>query len=96
VVVEAVSSLDGVVEAIRWTGDGYARGLQWHPEFHHGRNNLIDSAPIMLDFLQAAAETAMRKLDDPACPDRRPPRAPLRLRADRQAATTAQSSASPK
>uniref|UniRef100_A0A6I9QLR9 Uncharacterized protein LOC105037877 n=1 Tax=Elaeis guineensis var. tenera TaxID=51953 RepID=A0A6I9QLR9_ELAGV len=58
-VVEAVSTLDGMVEAIRWTGDAYARGVQWHPEFHHGRHALADSSPIMLDFLEASREAAM-------------------------------------
>jgi putative glutamine amidotransferase len=33
-VVEAVSSDDGVAEAIRWTGASYIAAVQWHPEFH--------------------------------------------------------------
>ncbi|HRO59468.1 MAG TPA: gamma-glutamyl-gamma-aminobutyrate hydrolase family protein [Burkholderiaceae bacterium] len=53
-VVDARSSADGIVEAIRWRGSGYAVGLQWHPEFHGGVQELLDSAPIMLDFLEAA------------------------------------------
>jgi putative glutamine amidotransferase len=52
--IEATSAVDGVVEAIRWTGPGYARGLQWHPEFHSRRDHLLSSAPVMLDFLHAA------------------------------------------
>lgn len=52
--VEAMSAADGVIEAIRWTGPGYARGLQWHPEFHTRRDHLLSSAPVMLDFLRAA------------------------------------------
>lgn len=55
--VEAVATEDGVVEAIRWTG-GYARGLQWHPEFHGRRPGLLSSAPVMTDFLRAAWERA--------------------------------------
>jgi len=59
-VVEALSTLDGVIEAVRWTGPSYARGLQWHPEFHADRATLLASAPVMLDFLQACA----RRLED--------------------------------
>ncbi|AKJ30285.1 gamma-glutamyl-gamma-aminobutyrate hydrolase family protein [Caldimonas brevitalea] len=81
--VEAVSSVDGVVEAIRWTGEGYARGVQWHPEFHRERHALADSSPIILDFLNEARAAALARLPDPDCPDRRPPRAPLALAVDR-------------
>lgn len=51
-VVEAQSS-DGIIEAVRWKGAGYVAGFQWHPEFHLGDPELLDSAPIMLDFLAA-------------------------------------------
>jgi putative glutamine amidotransferase len=78
-VVEAVSTLDGLVEAIRWTGDAYAHGVQWHPEFHHGRDALADSSPIMLDFLQASRTAALQRLDAGMEPDPRPPWPPLRL-----------------
>ncbi len=78
-VVEAVSTLDGLVEAIRWTGDAYARGVQWHPEFHHGRDALADSSPIMLDFLQASRTAALLRLDEGLEPDPRTPWPPLRL-----------------
>jgi putative glutamine amidotransferase len=78
-VVEAVSTLDGMVEAIRWTGDSYARGVQWHPEFHHGRDALADSSPIMLDFLEASRAAALQRLADGREPDPRLPLAPLRL-----------------
>lgn len=81
IVVEAVSSLDGLVEAIRWTGEAYARGVQWHPEFHQGRHALIDSSPIMLDFLEASRAEAMRRFDAGLELDPRPPRAGLRLMA---------------
>lgn len=53
-VVDARSSVDGIVEAIRWRGSGYALGVQWHPEFHPGAEGLLDSSPILLDFLAAA------------------------------------------
>lgn len=78
-VVEAVSTLDGLVEAIRWTGDAYARGVQWHPEFHHGRHALADSSPIMMDFLQASRDEALRRFDAGLELDPRPPRAALKL-----------------
>jgi len=77
--VEAVSTIDGIIEAIRWTGNGYARGVQWHPEFHRDRSALADSAPIMLDFLNEAREAALDRLNDDDCPDRRLPRPPVRL-----------------
>jgi putative glutamine amidotransferase len=77
--VEAVSTLDGLVEAIRWSGDSYARGVQWHPEFHHGRDALADSSPIMLDFLEASRAAALQRLADGREPDPRLPLAPLRL-----------------
>lgn len=78
-VVEAVSTLDGLIEAIRWTGDAYARGVQWHPEFHHGRHALADSSPIMLDFLHASRTAALARLDAGREPDPRVPRSPSRL-----------------
>lgn len=51
--VEAQSG-DGIIEAIRWRGSGYVAGCQWHPEFHHSGADLLDSSPIVLDFLAAA------------------------------------------
>lgn len=54
--VEARSPEDDVVEAIRWTGAGYVLGLQWHPEFQSGGDaGLLDSSPVMEEFLEAAA-----------------------------------------
>ncbi len=78
-VVEAVSTIDGMVEAIRWVGDSYARGVQWHPEFHGGRDGLADSSPIMLDFLEASRTAALKRLDAGLEPDLRVPMAPLRF-----------------
>lgn len=85
--VEAVSDLDGIVEAIRWTGPGYAIGVQWHPEFHLGRQALGDSAPIMLDFLNVARQAALERLHGPRVPpaDAREPRLPVLLPQDRVA-----------
>ena len=60
-VVEAVSTLDGMVEAIRWTGDAYARGVQWHPEFHPpGAAHLLDCTPVLDRFLLRARERSRR------------------------------------
>lgn len=63
-VVEAVCPQDGVIEAIRGTGQGFVLGLQWHPEFHllpaEARQGLIDSGPVMEAFLQASRERADR------------------------------------
>jgi putative glutamine amidotransferase len=53
--VEAWSEPDGVVEAIRGTGKGYVFAVQWHPEFHHPSDRgVLDSAPILEQFLEAA------------------------------------------
>jgi putative glutamine amidotransferase len=53
-VVEARATGDGIVEAIRWTGAGYMFGCQWHPEFHEGGGDALDSGVVMRDFLEAA------------------------------------------
>lgn len=52
--VEAVSSEDGVVEAIRYTGNAWIAGVQWHPEFHRPELGVIDDTPLLRDFLAAA------------------------------------------
>lgn len=55
VVVEAMSSDGLIVEAIRWTGNSFVHGVQWHPEFHspeHG--HLLDSGPLLAEFLRQA------------------------------------------
>jgi len=53
-VVEAVSSDDGVIEAVRWTGPSYVAAVQWHPEFHDWtRGDLLAGDPLLADFLQA-------------------------------------------
>jgi putative glutamine amidotransferase len=56
-VIEARSPDDGVVEAIRWNGPSLVVGVQWHPEFHTGTGSgLLDSGPIMAEFLAAARD----------------------------------------
>ncbi len=48
---------DGVVEAIRGSGDGFLLGVQWHPEFHDGSDpRLLPADTLMQAFLDAAAE----------------------------------------
>lgn len=55
-VVEAVSDSDGIIEAIRMRGQCYVTAFQWHPEFHAGTSGLLDSGPILDDFLAASKE----------------------------------------
>ena len=55
--VEARSSEDGLVEAIRHAGDGYLVGVQWHPEFlDHTDPELLDGTPLIEEFLKAARQ----------------------------------------
>lgn len=51
--VEARSSDDGVVEAIRMKGKGYVCAVQWHPEFHGGREGFLDGGKLLDEFLAA-------------------------------------------
>jgi putative glutamine amidotransferase len=54
-VVEARAP-DGVVEAIRSTRHPFVVGVQWHPEFHDGRDpQLMDRTPLMHAFLSACS-----------------------------------------
>ena len=55
--VEARSPADGVIEAIRHTGGEWVAAVQWHPEFHKPEYGVVDDAPILKDFLDAAART---------------------------------------
>ena len=45
---------DGVIEAVRGTGPSYVCAVQWHPEFHGGRDGLLDGGPLLDEFLKAA------------------------------------------
>lgn len=53
--VEARCPDDQVIEAVRWRGPSYVAAVQWHPEFHKPvEQGVIDDAPILKDFLDAA------------------------------------------
>ena len=57
--VEARCPVDGIVEAVRFRGDGskdpYVMGVQWHPEFQQtSETDLIATAPLVGEFLDAA------------------------------------------
>lgn len=61
VVIEARSTEDGVIEAMRIECAAWVRGVQWHPEFtpYEPRDGeeapaLLDRAPLLASFLQAA------------------------------------------
>lgn len=54
--IEARSTEDGIVEAIRSTGSGFVAGVQWHPEFHSVNPGLLSGEPLMEGFLAAARE----------------------------------------
>ena len=52
---EALCPEDGMVEAVRWRGNSFVAGVQWHPEFHEPDHPLtLDDRPILQDFLAAA------------------------------------------
>lgn len=52
--IEARSPEDGVIEAIRHRALPYVAAVQWHPEFHRPEQNVLDDAPLLADFLDAA------------------------------------------
>ncbi len=53
--VEAWSLPDRIPEALRWSGDSYVFGVQWHPEFQDpARGDLLGTQPILDEFLTAA------------------------------------------
>jgi putative glutamine amidotransferase len=58
-VVEARSVEDDIVEAIRMNGTSYVCAVQWHPEFHGGRDGFLDGRPLADEFL-AAVRRAVR------------------------------------
>jgi putative glutamine amidotransferase len=54
-VVEARCPDDQLIEAVRWRGPSFVAAVQWHPEFHRpAEQGVIDDAPILQDFLNAA------------------------------------------
>jgi putative glutamine amidotransferase len=59
-VVEARCPDDQLIEAVRWRGPSYLAAVQWHPEFHQPtEQGVIDDAPILKDFLDAARAARM-------------------------------------
>ena len=53
--VEARCPDDRMIEAVRWHGPSFVAAVQWHPEFHDPADrSVIDDAPILKDFLDAA------------------------------------------
>ena len=61
-VLEARSPIDLVPEGIRHTGHRFVMGVQWHPEFHglgfDAADTVLDSGPLMMDFLKVALRRA--------------------------------------
>jgi gamma-glutamyl-gamma-aminobutyrate hydrolase PuuD len=56
--VEAVSAVDGLIEAVRYRRSPFVVGVQWHPEFHRaGGPELLDCTPLLDAFLRTARET---------------------------------------
>ena len=56
--IEAVSSSDGIIEAVRYRKAPFVVGVQWHPEFHRaGGEELLDCTPLLDTFLRVARET---------------------------------------
>ena len=52
--VEARSVPDGLIEAVRSSGPSYLCAVQWHPEFHGGRDGFLDGGLLLDEFLEAA------------------------------------------
>jgi putative glutamine amidotransferase len=59
-VVEGRCPEDGMIEAIRHTGDTYVAAVQWHPEFHRPGQGTLDDTPLLTDFLEAARAATLR------------------------------------
>ena len=58
--VEALSPVDGLIEAIRRPGVGFMAAVQWHPEFHRRSEGTLDDTPMMTDFLAATERAKSR------------------------------------
>jgi putative glutamine amidotransferase len=62
IAVEAFSVPDEIVEGIRWQGESYVVGVQWHPEFHDPADpTLLDGDSLLASFL-AEAEAARERV----------------------------------
>jgi putative glutamine amidotransferase len=59
-VVEARCPSDGMIEAIRHTGQRWVAAVQWHPEFHKPELGTLNDDPILNDFLDAARAARTR------------------------------------
>jgi len=58
-VAEAYAESDRVIEAVRWQGNGYVFGVQWHPEFlRAGDETVLDPTPILDEFLTVVRKRA--------------------------------------
>jgi putative glutamine amidotransferase len=58
--VEALAVPDDIIEAIRWEGPSYVRGVQWHPEFHDPSDaELLEGQPLLREFLDEAQRTRL-------------------------------------
>lgn len=51
---EAHCPEDGIVEAIRSSGEPWVAGVQWHHKCHWRKPDLRDPEPMLVDFLHAA------------------------------------------
>ena len=47
---------DDVIEAVRGTGPSYLCAVQWHPEFHGGRDGFLDGGLLLDEFLGEASK----------------------------------------
>lgn len=66
--IEARAEEDGVIEAIRYTGDSYIFAFQWHPEFQDPLDpTLLDGKPILRDFLREAQKRKATKEGNDKC-----------------------------
>lgn len=69
-VAEAISTSDGMVEAIRRKdrSKSYIAALQWHPEFHQSGSDTIDDGAVLNDFLSAVAAAKQQPAPHVAAP----------------------------
>lgn len=54
-IVESISIPDGLIEAMRYNGEPFVYGIQWHPEFHSDPS-LLSNEPILKEFLRHAQD----------------------------------------